>query len=104
MTTAQDHVSISAVITQNRAAAGKLADAELHFHGGTLSGFKLVGFAVWERADGTRNVTFPASRYLTRAGESRSYTMLRPILDDTDRGPVVNLILAAFAEQIDRAA
>ena len=27
---------------------------------GPLSGMKLIGFAVWERRDGGRNVTFPA--------------------------------------------
>ena len=40
---------------------GKLADAELHFTDGVLAGFKLIGFAVWERRSGSgRNVTFPA--------------------------------------------
>ena len=37
---------------------GKLADAELHFHGGDLDGLKLIGFAIWERrTGGGRNVT-----------------------------------------------
>ena len=40
--------------------AGKVADAELHFSGGPLDGLKLVGFSVWERKGGGRNVTFPA--------------------------------------------
>ena len=43
--------------------AGKLADAELHFSGGPLDGLKLVGFGVWERKQGGRNVTFPARQY-----------------------------------------
>ena len=37
--------------------AGKLADAELHFSGGPLDGLKLIGFAIWERRGGARNVT-----------------------------------------------
>ena len=36
--------------------AGKLADAELHFSGGPLDGLKLLGFTVWERKGGGRNV------------------------------------------------
>lgn len=39
-----------------------LAEAELHFAGGVLSGLKLIGFAIWERRGGaSRSVTFPAS-------------------------------------------
>jgi hypothetical protein len=43
---------------------GKLADAEVIFGAGTgpLQGLRLIGFGVWERRDGGRNVTFPASR------------------------------------------
>ena len=51
--------------------AGKLADAELHFSGGPLDGLKLVGFAVWERKGGGRNVTMPARQYSVN-GERRS--------------------------------
>lgn len=41
---------------------GKLADAEVVFgaDAGPFNGLKLVGFAVWERRGGGRNVTFPA--------------------------------------------
>ena len=39
---------------------GKLADAELHFSSGPLEGLKLIGFAIWERRNGGRTVTFPA--------------------------------------------
>src|SRR5690606_30388012 len=59
---------------------GKLADAELHFAGGPLDGLKLIGFSVWERKSGGRNVTFPARQY-SMNGERRSYAILRPILD-----------------------
>ena len=42
---------------------GKLADAELHFDSGPLTGFKLIGFAIWERKGGHgRSVTFPSRR------------------------------------------
>ena len=42
-----------------------------------LRGMKLIGFAVWERRDGGRNVTFPARQYSVN-GERRSYALLRP--------------------------
>ena len=42
---------------------GKLADAELHFSSGSLEGLKLIGFAIWERRNGSHTVTFPARQY-----------------------------------------
>ena len=60
---------------------GKLADAELHFSGGPLDGLKLIGFAVWERKHGGRNVTFPARQYSVN-GERRSFALLRPANGD----------------------
>ena len=48
---------------------------------GPLSGLKLIGFAVWERRDGGRNVTFPARQYSVN-GERRSFALLRPANGD----------------------
>ncbi len=76
---------------------GKLADAELHFLGGPLDGLKLVGFAVWERKTGGRNVTFPARQY-TVNGERRSFALLRPALDTTSQDKLRDLILEAYKE------
>ncbi len=76
---------------------GKLADAELHFNGGPLDGLKLIGFAVWERKTGGRNVTFPARQY-TVNGERRSFALLRPIADTQAQDRVRDLILKAYAE------
>ena len=58
---------------------GKLADAEVVFEAdaGPLNGLKLIGFAIWERRAGGRNVTFPARQYSVN-GERRSYALLRP--------------------------
>ena len=48
---------------------GKLADAELHFTEGPLSGLKLVGFGVWERRGaGGRRSRVPAAAAPTRSG------------------------------------
>jgi hypothetical protein len=76
---------------------GKLADAELHFEGGPLDGLKLVGFAVWERRGGGRNVTFPARQY-TVNGERRSFSLLRPLTDATAQDRLRDLILAAYKD------
>lgn len=76
---------------------GKLADAELHFAGGPLDGLKLIGFGVWERKTGGRNVTFPARQY-SMNGERRSYAILRPVLDATSQHALRDLILEAYKE------
>lgn len=77
---------------------GKLADAELHFTDGPLSGLKLIGFAVWERrTGGGRNVTFPARQYSVN-GERRSFALLRPSdMDLNGQERVRTLILDAYA-------
>jgi hypothetical protein len=76
---------------------GKLADAELHFSGGPLDGLKLVGFAVWERKSGGRNVTFPARQY-SMNGERRSFSLLRPIADAACQDRLRDLVLEAHKE------
>jgi hypothetical protein len=76
---------------------GKLADAELHFSGGPLDGLKLIGFGIWERKTGGRNVTFPARQY-TVNGERRSFALLRPIVDSAGQDRLRDLILEAFKE------
>jgi hypothetical protein len=93
-------------ITANDKGAppGKLAEAEIHFDDGYLSGLKLVGFAVWERRSGTgRNVTFPARSYQVN-GERRSFALLRPITDTTAQDRVRDLILQAYQEHEEKLA
>jgi hypothetical protein len=84
---------------------GKLADAELHFTDGLLTGLKLIGFAVWERkTGGGRNVTFPARQY-TVNGERRTFALLRPTSGDaTAQDRVRELILQAYQEYEENAA
>ena len=77
---------------------GKLADAELHFTEGLLSGLKLIGFGVWERrSGGGRTVTFPARRY-TVNGDRRSFVLLRPVDDASAQERMRDLVLQAYAE------
>jgi hypothetical protein len=87
------------------APAGKLCDAEVHFTDGILEGLKLIGFAVWERKNGTgRNVTFPARQYSVN-GERRSFALLRPVVSDSrSQERVRDLVLQAYAEFEAQAA
>jgi hypothetical protein len=78
--------------------AGKLADAELHFTEGPLTGLKLIGFSIWERRTGNgRNVTFPARQYSVN-GERRSFALLRPIGDMAAQDSIRDLVLQAYAQ------
>lgn len=76
--------------------AGKLADAEMYFSGEPLDGLKLIGFAIWERRSGGRNVTFPARQYSVN-GERRSYALLRPTQDTKAQDRLRDAILEAYA-------
>jgi hypothetical protein len=76
---------------------GKLADAELYFDSPPLEGLKLLGFAIWERKNGGRNITFPARQYSVN-GERRSFALLRPIVDATSQDKLRDVILAAYVE------
>ena len=75
---------------------GKLADAELRFGDGDLYGLKLIGFGIWERRTGGRNVTFPARQYSVN-GERRSFALLRPIADVSSQDRLRDSILEAYA-------
>ncbi|MFO7300909.1 MAG: hypothetical protein DIU54_000685 [Acidobacteriota bacterium] len=82
---------------------GKLADAELHFSGGPLDGLKLIGFGIWERKNGGRNVTFPARQYSVN-GERRSFALLRPLADPAAQDRLRDLILEAYREHEEAMA
>jgi len=90
-------MTVKFVLNDKGNPAGKLADAELHFSGGPLNGLRLVGFGVWERKTGGRNVTFPARSY-SMNGERRSYSLLRPILEQSAQTALRDLILESYKE------
>ena len=92
-------MSVRIIPNTNSTPAGKLADAELIFEAeaGPLSGMKLLGFSVWERRDGGRNVTFPARSYSVN-GTSRSFVLLRPSGEDHGTHEAIrDLILDAYS-------
>jgi hypothetical protein len=90
-------MTVKFVPNDKGAPAGKLADAELHFSGGPLDGLKLLGFAVWERRGGGRNVTVPARSY-SMNGERRSFALLRPIVDSSAQDRLRDIVLEAYKE------
>ena len=97
-TASAQSVIVKIVPNEKSNPPGKLADAELHFLDGALSGLKLIGFAIWERrTGGGRHVTFPARQYSVN-GERRTFALLRPTLDTSAQDSVRDLILAAYAE------
>src|SRR5437867_10107100 len=94
-----DLVSVKIIPNDKGSPAGKLADAEVSFEAdaGPLSGLKLIGFSVWERRDGGRNVTFPARQYSVN-GERRSFALLRPSSGDVSSQEAIReCILDAYS-------
>ena len=92
-------MTVKIVSNDKGSPPGKVADAELHFTEGPLEGLKLLGFAIWERKNGSgRNVTFPARQFSVN-GERRSFSLLRPIADSTAQGRLRDLILEAYDAQ-----
>ena len=88
-------MNVKIISNEKSGPAGKLADAELHFAEGPLEGLKLVGFAIWERRNGGRNVTFPARQYVVN-GERRSFALLRPLADANAQDRIREVILEAY--------
>ena len=63
---------------------------------GPFTGLKLIGFAIWERRAGGRNVTFPARQYSVN-GERRSFALLRPANGDVGTQEAIrDAILMAY--------
>jgi hypothetical protein len=93
---------VKIVPSDSGAPAGKLADAELLFEEGVLSGLRLTGFSIWQKDRG-RNVTVPMRTYFVH-GERRTYALLRPMNDEGSIDPVRRLILDSYAEFEQRMA
>ena len=93
---ADEGLKVKIVTNERGNPAGKLADAELEFTDGPLEGLRLIGFGIWERRGGGRNVTFPARQYSVN-GERRSFALLRPVGDIAAQDRIRDLILEAFA-------
>jgi hypothetical protein len=79
----------------DKAPAGKLASAEIRFMTGPMEGLRLVGFTIWARNAGGRNVTFPSRQYVLN-GQKRSFDLLRPLRDDGAQHRLRERILSEF--------
>jgi hypothetical protein len=94
-----DLMSVKIIPNAQGTPPGKLADAEVVFEAdaGPLSGLKLLGFSIWERRDGGRNVTFPARQYSVN-GARRSYALLRAANGERNaQDPIRQCILDAYS-------
>ena len=92
-------VSVKIIPNEKGSPPGKLADAEVIFEAdaGPLSGMKLIGFSVWERRGGGKNVTFPARQYSAN-GARRSFALLRPSTEDrSTQDAIRECILDAYS-------
>lgn len=99
------HMTIKITPNDKGNPPDKLAEAEIHFTDGPLTGLKLMGFAIWRSRNGgtARNVTFPSRSYAIN-GERRSFSLLRPVNEVTAQDRLRELILEAYAEYEERAA
>jgi len=70
---------------------------------GPLQGLRLLGFAVWERRDGGRNVTFPARQYSVN-GERRSFALLRPTNGDASVQDAIRQSILDAYSRLETAA
>jgi hypothetical protein len=77
------------LLNQGAAPESKLADVEIHFEEGILSGLKLVGCSVWRSKKGEGpTVLIPSRSYATATGV-RYYELLRPSEEGTAEGKTV---------------
>jgi hypothetical protein len=72
------------VLNHGGTPSSKLADVEIHFEEGLLSGMKLVGCSVWRSKKGDAPTVLVPSRSYATAGGVRYYELLRGSVDEQD--------------------
>lgn len=86
----------------------QVAEAALHFEAGPLAGTKLVGFAVWNGADGETYVTCPTRGIVPRGSGLKYQDLLQPVNEGPgSHHPALGLkswILGAFQSGAGTAA
>lgn len=65
------------VLNHGGTPASKLADVEIHFEEGLLTGLKLVGCSVWRSKKGDAPTVLVPSRSYATAGGVRYYELMR---------------------------
>ena len=98
-------VSVKIIPNAQATPPGKLAEAEVIFEAeaGPLFGLKLIGFAIWERRDGGRNVTFPARQFSVN-GERRSFALLRPATGEASAQDAIRQYILDAYSRVEAAA
>jgi len=69
------------MLNHNQTPKNKLADVEIHFEDGLLSGLKLVGFSVWTGKKSNLPTVIVPSRSFAIIGGVRYFELLRGSLD-----------------------
>jgi hypothetical protein len=94
------------VLNHGGTPAGKLADVEIHFEEGLLSGLKLVGASVWRSKKGEGPTVLVPSRSYATASGVRYYELLRASSDGVPAGaatvedPAAKLAVKRFKEYV----
>jgi hypothetical protein len=98
-------VSVKILPNDSSSPQGKLADAEVIFGAecGPLQGLRLIGFSIWERRGGGRNVTFPARQYEVN-GNRRSFVLLRSVAGDEGAYDGIRKVILDAYTRIEAAA
>jgi len=101
--------TVTVQITLATTPPGKLAEVELHFHDGPLTGLKLTGFGLFVRRDGRGPLLRVPTRYVTARREGRAHSaittptqLLQPI--DTASGTPFAALRTAILLAYDGAA
>jgi hypothetical protein len=93
--------TIKIIRNERNSPPDKLADAELHFTGGELDGLKLLGFGVWQQRNGAGPFVSLPTRPFTVNGERRNFALLRAVDDRSAEDRVRQLVLQAYATEVD---
>jgi len=89
-------IEVKILLNEQGRPVGKLADAEIHFTGGELAGLKLVGFAIWQRRDGSgHSVSFPSRPFIVH-GDRKNFALLRAINDPSAQNHIRSLLLHEY--------
>lgn len=88
------------LLNHGAAPESKLADVEIHFEEGILSGLKLVGCSVWRSKKGDFPTVLVPSRSYASAGGVRYYDLLRAADGSGDGNEAGKAAVRRFREYI----
>jgi hypothetical protein len=88
------------VLNHGGTPESKLADVEIHFEEGLLSGLKLVGCSVWRSRKGEEPSVLVPSRSYATAGGIRYYELLRPSEEGKPEDPAGKLAVRNFKQYV----